>query len=64
MVEDEEVDMQTISDSDTYWEQKLPSDYEDIIKTSKDSVQWTTKKELYYILCKGFLINDGKQVYF
>ncbi|CAI9290789.1 unnamed protein product [Lactuca saligna] len=61
VVEDEEVDMQTISDSDTYWEQKLPSDYEDIIKTSKDSVQWTTKKELYYVLCKGFLINDGKQ---
>ncbi|KAL7596053.1 hypothetical protein Lser_V15G29985 [Lactuca serriola] len=61
VVGDEEIDMQTISDSDTYWEEKLPRDYEDIIKTSKDSLQWTTKKDLYSVLCKGFPINDGDQ---
>ncbi|KAI3707828.1 hypothetical protein L2E82_36689 [Cichorium intybus] len=53
--EDTEVDM-----PDTYWEQKLPSDYKDIIKRSKYIVQWTTKKELYSILCKGFPVNDGE----
>ncbi|CAI9304399.1 unnamed protein product [Lactuca saligna] len=55
--EDEEVDM-----PDTYWEQKLPCDYKDIIRLAKDShVQWTTKKELYSILCKGILINNGDE---
>ncbi|CAH1427409.1 unnamed protein product [Lactuca virosa] len=49
LLENEEVDLQT----DTYWEQKLPSDYEDIIKKSKNCVEWTTKKELYSILRKG-----------
>ncbi|MFS7923121.1 hypothetical protein Hanom_Chr03g00257001 [Helianthus anomalus] len=32
-------DLQTISESDdTYWENKLPNDYDDIIKWSKDDV--------------------------
>ncbi|CAH1454684.1 unnamed protein product [Lactuca virosa] len=61
LFEDDDVDMQTISDSDTYWEQKLPSNYEDILKLSTHTVQCTTKKELYFILRKGFLINDGKE---
>ncbi|CAH1445240.1 unnamed protein product [Lactuca virosa] len=55
---EEEVDM-----PDTYREQKLPSDYEDVLKSSKDShVQWTTKKHLYFVLCKGFRINNGEEV--
>ncbi|KVH91626.1 Phloem protein 2-like protein, partial [Cynara cardunculus var. scolymus] len=58
-LEDEKVDMQPISDSDIYWEQKLPNDYEEIITSSKDAVQWTTKKELYFLLREGFLINNG-----
>ncbi|CAH1427533.1 unnamed protein product [Lactuca virosa] len=58
---DMEVDIPTISDSETYWEQKLPGDYEEIIKWSKDRVKWTTKKELYSILCKGFPIQDCKE---
>ncbi|KAI3500220.1 hypothetical protein L1887_36038 [Cichorium endivia] len=61
VLEDEEVDTQNISHSDTYWEQKLPTDYEDIIKWSKDSLQWTTKKDLYSILCEGFPINNGEE---
>ncbi|KAL4581145.1 hypothetical protein LXL04_017354 [Taraxacum kok-saghyz] len=48
-LEDEDVDLQT----DTYWEQKLPSDYEEIIKCSKDSLQWNTKKELCSIFSNG-----------
>ncbi|GKA16009.1 kinase-like domain, phloem protein 2-like protein [Tanacetum coccineum] len=34
------------SESDTYWEQKFPNDYEEILNFSKDSLMWTTKKEL------------------
>lgn len=64
-LEDErEVDMQEdMSHSDAYWKEKLPSDYETIIKWSKDKLHWTTKKELYSILCKGFLIQiQGEEV--
>ncbi|CAH1445239.1 unnamed protein product [Lactuca virosa] len=56
LLEDEKVDM-----PETYWEQRLPSDYEDILKSYKNSAQWTTKKELYSILCKGFPINNGEE---
>ncbi|KAL4565078.1 hypothetical protein LXL04_029161 [Taraxacum kok-saghyz] len=56
-LEDGEVDIQ----EDTYWEQKLPSDYGEIIKWSNDSFQWRTKKELYSILCEGFPIKNGEQ---
>ncbi|KAL4561031.1 hypothetical protein LXL04_033192 [Taraxacum kok-saghyz] len=54
-LEVENVDLRT----HTYWEQKLPSDCEDIINFSKeDSLQWTTKKELYSIFCKWFPIQS------
>ncbi|KAM0005767.1 putative phloem protein [Helianthus debilis subsp. tardiflorus] len=59
--EDEKLDMQSISDSDANWEAKLPTDYGDIITWSKNHMQWTTKKEAYSILCRGFLINDGNE---
>ncbi|KAJ0716103.1 putative protein kinase RLK-Pelle-CrRLK1L-1 family [Helianthus annuus] len=52
---------QPISDPYVYWEEKLPNDYEDIIKLSKNSVQSTTKKEVYSIFCRGFLINDDQE---
>ncbi|KAL8209952.1 hypothetical protein R6Q57_006684 [Mikania cordata] len=55
---------QTISDSDAYWEEKLPTDYEDIMKWSTDIMQWTTKKEAYSIIRKGFLIDDGEKWFF
>ncbi|CAI9263333.1 unnamed protein product [Lactuca saligna] len=68
-----EVDMlEDMSHLDAYWNEKLPSDYENIIKLSKDMLHWKTKKELYSILYKGFPIQiegeewfsldkDGKQ---
>ncbi|KAL8238961.1 hypothetical protein R6Q59_015528 [Mikania micrantha] len=55
---------QSISDSDAYWEEKLPTDYEDIMKWSTDIMQWTTKKEAYSIIHKGFLIDDGEKWFF
>ncbi|KAI7736069.1 hypothetical protein M8C21_016120 [Ambrosia artemisiifolia] len=48
------------SDSDTNWEEKMPTDYEHIMKLSKNSLQWTTKKEAYSIIRKGFFINFGE----
>ncbi|KAJ0859260.1 putative protein kinase RLK-Pelle-CrRLK1L-1 family [Helianthus annuus] len=48
------------SDSDVEWEEKLPADYEDIMKRSENSVQWTTKEEAYAIIHKGFLISDDQ----
>ncbi|PWA62025.1 protein kinase-like domain, Phloem protein 2-like protein [Artemisia annua] len=62
LLEDDKVeDIETISDSDTYWEPKIPNDYEETLKLSKVSLEWKTKKELYSILCKGFLLDDGHQ---
>ncbi|KAK9077815.1 hypothetical protein SSX86_006153 [Deinandra increscens subsp. villosa] len=59
---DDKDDMQLISDTKiAYWEQKLPNDYEEIIKLCVNDVEWKTKKELYYILCEGFLINSGEE---
>ncbi|KAD4178564.1 hypothetical protein E3N88_27155 [Mikania micrantha] len=58
---DDKVDMRTIPDTDTYWEQKLPIDYEDIIKWSVNGVRWGTKRELYDILCEGILISSGEK---
>ncbi|KAD6453734.1 hypothetical protein E3N88_08440 [Mikania micrantha] len=55
---------QTISDSDAYCEEELPADYEDIMKRSTDILQWTTKKEAYSIIRKGFLIDDGEKWFF
>nr|GEX69691.1 protein kinase-like domain, phloem protein 2-like protein [Tanacetum cinerariifolium] len=54
-------DSNSDSDSDTYWEQKIPNDYEEILKLSKDRVRWTTKKELYSIFCRGLLLDKGQQ---
>ncbi|GKD30696.1 kinase-like domain, phloem protein 2-like protein [Tanacetum coccineum] len=64
VLEDDKVeDIQPVldSDSDTYWGQKLPDDYEEILKMSKHSVEGKTKKELYSMFCQGFLINNGQQ---
>ncbi|KAI7747009.1 hypothetical protein M8C21_012660 [Ambrosia artemisiifolia] len=53
---------QQMSDSDSYanWKEKSPTDFEDIMKRSKNSMQWTTKEEAYSIIRKGFLIIDDK----
>ncbi|KAJ0475888.1 hypothetical protein HanHA300_Chr13g0470841 [Helianthus annuus] len=45
------------SESDANWEEKMPTDYEDIMESSGNSLQWTTKEEAYSIIRKGFFIN-------
>ncbi|KAJ9537575.1 hypothetical protein OSB04_030308 [Centaurea solstitialis] len=62
VLEDEEVDMQPTLSID--WEQKLPNVYEQIIKWSKRSLKWQTKKELYHLFCEGFLVNARKGLLF
>nr|XP_043629588.1 uncharacterized protein LOC122600874 [Erigeron canadensis] len=60
--DEKQVDMQpplSYSDDNAYWEQKLPDDYHEIMKQSKDKVEWKTKKELYSVFRQGFLINYG-----
>ncbi|XP_042758519.1 probable serine/threonine-protein kinase PBL1 isoform X3 [Lactuca sativa] len=55
-----EVDVKQISTSDADWEQKVWPNYIDLINLSKDYIKWTTKKEHYFLLCKGFLIDNGE----
>ncbi|KAJ9566729.1 hypothetical protein OSB04_002695 [Centaurea solstitialis] len=50
------LDMLPISDLSVDWEQKMPNDYEEIINWLEYCLTWTTRKELYSLLCKGFLI--------
>ncbi|KAK9049937.1 hypothetical protein SSX86_031094 [Deinandra increscens subsp. villosa] len=58
-------DKHPISNSDANWEINMPADYEDIMKWSTNSLHWTTKKEAYSVIRKGFLINDdGKKWFF
>ncbi|KAI3505573.1 hypothetical protein L1887_27705 [Cichorium endivia] len=64
VLEDDEVDTHAISHLDAYWKEKLPSDYENIIKWSKNKLQWTTKKELYSIIRKGFPIQIKDKEWF
>nr|GEY54035.1 protein kinase-like domain, phloem protein 2-like protein [Tanacetum cinerariifolium] len=64
VLEDDTVkDIQPILDldSDTYWGQKLPNDYEEILKLSNHCIEGKTKKELYSMFCQGFLIDNGQQ---
>ncbi|KAI7752699.1 hypothetical protein M8C21_029232, partial [Ambrosia artemisiifolia] len=52
---------QPISDSDTNWEENMPTDYEDIMKLSENSLQWTAKEEAYSVFRKGFFISVGEK---
>nr|GEU58155.1 phloem protein 2-like protein [Tanacetum cinerariifolium] len=62
--DEDKIDMQRISDSDIYWERKLMNDYSKIITLSKENLEWTTKKELYFLLRKGFLVDNYEKKWF
>ncbi|XP_019054123.1 PREDICTED: putative F-box protein PP2-B12 [Nelumbo nucifera] len=48
------------ADSDSVWEKFLPSDYKNILSRSVSSVDFSSKKELYFRLCDDpILIDDG-----
>ncbi|KAJ9559453.1 hypothetical protein OSB04_014067 [Centaurea solstitialis] len=48
------------SDDDIDWEQNFPCDYEDLVQRSDKQLEYTTRKELYILFCKGILIDNGK----
>ncbi|KAL3820410.1 hypothetical protein ACJIZ3_006315 [Penstemon smallii] len=52
------------ANSDTMWERFLPSDYKNIIGRSVSPVTYSTKKELYFMLCKSPLLLDGGKLSF
>ncbi|XP_076895021.1 F-box protein PP2-B10-like [Bidens hawaiensis] len=53
--------MQSTLNSPVNWEQKMPADYAELIRWSPNNIQPSTKKELYAILRKGFLIDNGQK---
>ncbi|KAJ9537578.1 hypothetical protein OSB04_030311 [Centaurea solstitialis] len=59
VLKDEKVDFMR----PTLWEQNLPNDYEQIIKWSKYSLEWSKKRKLYHRFCRGFLINKGEELF-
>ncbi|KAJ9537569.1 hypothetical protein OSB04_030302 [Centaurea solstitialis] len=62
VLKDEKVDhMQPTLSLD--WEQNLPNDYEQIIKWSKYSLEWSKKRELYQLFSRGFLVNKGEKLF-
>ncbi|CAH1414584.1 unnamed protein product [Lactuca virosa] len=49
---------------DANWEQKLPNDYQYIIKAAKDRVPYNiTNKEIYTLLSNGILTNKGQMLF-
>ncbi|XP_058103430.1 uncharacterized protein LOC131246999 [Magnolia sinica] len=52
---------QSAAESDAIWERFLPSDYSDILSRSVSPVHFSSKKDLYFSLCKPILIDDGKK---
>ncbi|XP_077229053.1 F-box protein PP2-B10-like [Tasmannia lanceolata] len=49
------------SNSDSVWENFLPSDYKEIISRSVSPVEFSSKKDLYFRLCRDpILIDNGK----
>nr|GEX76214.1 probable serine/threonine-protein kinase PBL12 [Tanacetum cinerariifolium] len=51
----------SISNEDLDFEKIMPSDYQDIIHRSDKHMEYTTEKELYFLLCDGILIDNGRK---
>ncbi|KAL3812366.1 hypothetical protein ACJIZ3_013634 [Penstemon smallii] len=49
------------ADSDTVWERFLPPDYQNILARSSSPVTYSSKKELFFLLCDSpLLLDEGK----
>ncbi|KAK6929585.1 Phloem protein 2-like [Dillenia turbinata] len=52
----------SVADSDTVWENFLPSDYKEIIaSTSNATIAYNTRKELYFCLCHPLVLEEGER---
>ncbi|CAL1407551.1 unnamed protein product [Linum trigynum] len=52
-------DFHFVADSDTVWENFLPSDYRRIVADSIPALQFSSKKKLYRKLCDSVLVDSG-----
>ena len=50
------------ADSDIVWGSFLPCDYLDIVSTSITPLNFSSKKELFLLLCNPILIDGGAKV--
>ncbi|KAK4485270.1 hypothetical protein RD792_007902 [Penstemon davidsonii] len=57
-------EFRSAANSDTLWERFLPYDYKNITGRSVSPVTYSTKKELYFMLCKSPLLLDGGKLSF
>lgn len=53
---------QAAADSDVVWERFLPTDYQDIVSRSMVPFKFSSKKELFLLLCSSLLIDGGRKV--
>ncbi|XVF41833.1 hypothetical protein PTKIN_Ptkin01aG0312100 [Pterospermum kingtungense] len=51
---------QSAAESDLVWERFLPSDYHEIVSMACNNFKFSSKKQLYLLLCKPVLLADGK----
>ncbi|XP_022746606.1 F-box protein PP2-B15-like [Durio zibethinus] len=51
---------QSAAESDLVWERFLPSDYREIVSKASNTFKFSSKKELYLLLCNPVLVADGK----
>ena len=62
---DQPEEVQSVLESDSMDNvQKLPTDCDDIIKRSSQSVRDSSKEELYSLLINWILIDDDEKVFF
>jgi hypothetical protein len=53
---------QAAADSDVVWERFLPTDYQDIVSRSMVPFKFSSKKELFLLLCSSLLVDGGRKV--
>ncbi|KAJ6820087.1 F-box protein PP2-B10-like [Iris pallida] len=49
------------AESDNVWARFLPSDHRDIVSRAVDPVAFSSKKDLYFLLCNSILIDGGRK---
>ncbi|KAL5997053.1 hypothetical protein ACLOJK_007981 [Asimina triloba] len=53
---------QAAAESEAPWERFLPSDWWQLIPRSVSALHFTSKRDLFFRLCKPILIDDGTRV--
>ena len=56
--------LRSAADSDIVWQSFLPSNYDDIISRALNPLAFSSKKDLFFTLCRSVLIDGGNKVHF